>query len=230
MERLDPELTQLIEATARDLQPVAERLRSHPFLAALDEGDVPTAVLQAFVAEQYGILQSDRASFAQLAARYPDDPSAAFFLSMAAGEGQALAHLMRLASALGQDESDLRAYEPRPGCQAYPAFLAWLALHGSRLDVAVALLVNLDAWGANCGRMCDALRRRYGLSADAAGFFEFFATPPPGLRDQILTVASDGRRGGDATPAARRAARLLQAYELMFWDSLLEELNATPGG
>jgi TENA/THI-4/PQQC family protein len=187
-------------------------------------------VLQAFAGEQYVILHSDRASFAQLAARYPDDPSASFFLSMAAGEGQALAHLLRLATALGQDEADLTAYEPRPGCQAYPAFLAWLALHASRLDVAVALLVNLDAWGANCGRMGHVLRHRYGLSADAVGFFEFFATPPPGLRDQIIAVASDGRRRGDATPAARRAARLLQAYELMFWDSLLEDVSATHGG
>lgn len=219
---MDRVLTQLVDTIGCDLRPVEERIRAHPFLAALDEGGVPTSVLQAFTGEQYFVLRSDRASFAQLAARYPDDPSGGLFLSMAAGEGQALVHLRRLAAALGRSETDLETYEPRAGCQAYPAFVAWLALHASRLDVAVAFLVNLDAWAANCGRMGRLLRHRYGLSADAVGFFEFFATPPPGLRDQIIDVASDGRRRGDATPPARRAARLLQAYELLFWDSLPE--------
>lgn len=50
MDRLDPELAQLIDATAHDLQPVSERIRAHPFLAALDAGDVPTRALQALPA------------------------------------------------------------------------------------------------------------------------------------------------------------------------------------
>jgi hypothetical protein len=50
---------------------------------------------------------------AQLPVRYPNDPSPAFLLSLAAGEGQALAPLLLLAAALGEDEGDLEVYEPR---------------------------------------------------------------------------------------------------------------------
>jgi hypothetical protein len=117
----------------------------------------------------------------------------------------------------------LRAYEPQPWCQAYPAFVAWLALNGSRLDVALSFLVNLDAWGANCARMGRALAAVYRLPEQALGFFDFFAIPPAGFREQIEAVAGVGLEGGDSVVAARRAARHLQAYELAFWDALAGE-------
>jgi hypothetical protein len=67
-----------------------------------------------------------------------------------------------------------------------------------------------------------ALAERYGLPAEALGFFDFFAAPPAGFREQIEAVASAGIAAGESPVAARRAARLLQAYELLFWDSLGE--------
>lgn len=215
-------LTELIETAADELALVEERIRSHAFLARLEDGAAPQETLRVFVGEQYRILQSDRRSFAQLAARFPEHPSGGFFLAMAAGEGEALERLVSLAAAVGVGDDELRTYEPRAGCQAYPAFVAWLALNGSRLDVALAFLVNLDAWGANCARMGQALAERYNLPAEALTFFELFATPPPGFREEITAVARAGLRAGDPQAAARRAARLLQAYELRFWDSLLE--------
>jgi TENA/THI-4/PQQC family len=219
---VNADLQPLVDEACRALAPLEARIRSHPFLAELEAGAVSEEQLRAFVGEQYRVLRSDRRSFAQLAARYPDDPSGAFFVAMAAGEGEALARLIRFAAALGAGEDDLHAYEPHPGCQAYPAFVAWLALNGSRLDVALAFLVNLDAWGANCARMGTALADRYGLEADELAFFAYFATPSPGVREQIAEVAGDGLAAGDSPSEARRAARLLQAYELLFWDSLIQ--------
>ena len=55
----------------------------------------------------------------------------------------------------------LRRHEPLPAAQAYPAYVAWLALNGSRADVALAFLANLAAWGDNCARMAGALRGRH---------------------------------------------------------------------
>jgi hypothetical protein len=221
-EAVDATLDGLIDDLARDLRPLEERIRGHSLLDALERGALPLATLQAFAAEQYRILRSDRRSFAQLAVRFPEEPSGSFFLTMAAREGEALARLLLLAAALGSSEEDLVAYESRPGCHAYPAFVSWLALNGSRLDVALSFLVNLDAWGANCDRMGRALEARYGLEAHDLAFFEFFAAPPAGFRDVAVAVAGAGLRAGEAMEPARRAARLLQAYELLFWDSLLE--------
>ena len=216
------ELRAVIEEAGRALTVLESAIRSHPFLAQLERGSVGEERLRAFAGEQYRILLSDRRSFAQLAARFPEEPSGSFFLTMARGEGEALALLEVFAAALGLGADDLHGYEPQPRCQAYAAFVAWLALNGSRLEVALAFLLNLDAWGGNCGRMRRALEDAYRLPAEALGFFDFFAAPTGALRDQIGAVATAGLEAGDSPVAAQRAARLLQAYELAFWDALAE--------
>ena len=212
----------LVEQVGRDLAEVERAIRSHRFLAALEDGRVPEERLTVFAAEQLAIISSDRRSFALLATRFPAAPAGDFFLSMAQGEGQALSLLDGFAASLGAGGNALLGDEPQPGAQAYPAFVAWLALNGARADVALALLANLTAWAANCARVAQALRSRYGAGDEAVAFFDFFASPPPDFEERALAVLDDGLRGGDAPPPARRAARLLQAYELLFWDTLAE--------
>jgi len=202
-----------------ELTGVEGAIRRHRFLDAADEGSVPEHALAAFAGEQYAILRSDRRSFAQLASRFPSPPAGDLFLHMAGGEGEALSRLLDFAAALGLDEATLAAHEPEAGCQAYPAFVSWLALNGSRADVAIAFLANLAAWGESCGRLAAALRGAYGLDDRAVGFFDFFATADPGFERLALAVADSGLAEGDSRVGARRAARLLQAYELLYWDT-----------
>lgn len=206
----------LLEQLHHELAAVEQAIASHRFLQTAP----PLPSLRAFAGEQSLILRGDRRSFAVLAARFPEQPAGDLFLALAQGEGQALEHLRALASSLGIDERWLEAYQPRPGCQAYSAFVAWLALGGSRADLALALLANLDAWGRNCGRLAELLGGRCDTS-----FFEFFSDPPPGFEEQALAVADQGLQSGDSPEAAGRAARLLQAYELLFWDTLADELR-----
>jgi thiaminase len=200
-------------------------IRSHRFFAALDDGRVPRDRLGEFAGEQYAILSSDRRSFAVLAARFPRPPPGDLFLGLAAGEGQALGHLVAFAGALGLDEDALRAHEPDPRAQAYPGFVAWLALNGSCGDLALALLANLAAWGANCGHMARALCERYALDDQAVAFFDFFARPSAEFEQRSLAVLDAGLRAGDSPSRALRAARLLQAYELLFWDAVAEGIT-----
>jgi thiaminase len=215
----------LVGDLQRELSEVEEQIRSHRFLAALDDGHVPRERLAALAGEQNAIISSDRRSFALLASRFPEPAAGDLFLSLAEGEGRALELLRAFASTVGADEKALRAHEPAPGAQAYPAFVAWLALNGSRSDVSLALLANLAAWGANCGRVAEALRARYGLEEEAVAFFTFFAEPSPDSEQRLLAVLDDGLGVGDSSVSARRAARLLQAYELLFWDTLAEGIG-----
>jgi hypothetical protein len=211
---------ELLATTRRELGAIEAALRAHPYLEALEAGRVSESSLASFAGEQYTILTSDRRSFASLAARFPVPPAGDLFLELAAGEGEAIARLLPFSAHLGLDEGALRAYEPEPGAHAYTAYVAWLALNGSRADVALAFLANLAAWGESCARMGRALRGEYGLPDAAAGFFDFFAEPLPGFEERALQVVEAGLRAGDAPARARRAARLLQAYELLFWDTL----------
>jgi TENA/THI-4/PQQC family protein len=222
-----PAVDDVVEALRAEVAGVEGAIRSHRFLAALEAGAVDRERLREFAGAQRAIIASDRRSFAQLAARFPAAPAGDLFLALAQGEGEALGRLAPLCAALGADAAWLAAYEPPPGVQAYPAFLAWLALNGSRADAALALLVNLDAWGANCNRAAAALRARYRLGEEAVGFFRFFGEPSPALRRSALAVLGDGLAEGDSEARARWAARTLQACELAFWDTMGDE---APGG
>jgi hypothetical protein len=141
---------------------------------------------------------------------------------MAEGEGVALDKLRSLADWLGMTDDELRAHEPHPGAHAYPAFVAWLALNGSRADVVLAFLANLAVWGENCAKAAAALREAYGASDDAVAFFDFFANPPADFEPRTLEVLGEGLAAGDSPVLARRASRLLQTHELSFWDALAE--------
>jgi thiaminase len=212
----------LLESVRADLAPVEEAIRSHRFIRSLAAGDVPEQALRALAGEQRRIIASDRRSFAQLAARFPSPPAGGWFLSMAVGEGEALALLDGYAAWLSLDEDWLDSYEPDARAQAYPAFVAWLALNGSVGAVALAFVANLVAWGENCARVAAALRHAHDAGEDAVAFFEYFAAPAPDLHENTLTVVQAGLDAGDDPREMRRAARLLQAYELLFWDALAD--------
>lgn len=215
---------ELVARTQRELVETADAIRSHRFLARLRAGDVPQQRLRALAGEQHAIVSSDRRSFAQLATRFPVGRAGEFFLGMATSEGLALDKLRGLADWLSLTDDDLRAHEPHPGAQAYPAFVAWLALNGSRAEVVLAFLANLAAWGENCEQVAAALREVYGAGDEAVAFFDFFAHPPQDFQLRALAVLGEGLAEGDSPVLARRATRLLQAYELSFWDALVEGL------
>ena len=164
-----------------------------------------------------------------LAARFPDPPAGAMFLSLAQGQLHALRLLADFAAALGWGERDLRASAPA-AAQAYPAYLAWGALFGTCGGVALAMLANLEEWGGYCGRVAEALVTRYGLSERAVGFFRFFATPAPGFTEQATSVVAAGLAAGEDPQETGRAALALHAYEIAFWDALADGLRDGPRG
>ena len=98
--------------------------------------------------------------------------------------------------------------------------MAWLALYASDTEVAAAYLVNFPAWGQNCGRLSGILKERFGLGQEEVAFFDLFASPPTTFEADALSVIQQGLDRGIEPSLIQRAARLLQAYELMYWDTL----------
>jgi thiaminase len=203
----------LLEQARGELAHGADENRFIPMVAA---GTAPRAALAALAAEQHHIIVSDWRAFLSLAARSATPAQGEFFTGLAAGETLVLPKLAAFARACGLDEAAVAAYEPRPGCQAYAAYVSWLALNAAPVDVVLALSVNFAAWGGYCASLATALRTRYGLSDEACAFFDFFATPAPELEQQALSTLDAGAPGPDAF----RYGRLLQSYELMFWNTL----------
>ncbi|WP_317619900.1 transcriptional regulator [Streptomyces sp. CBMA156] len=189
-------------------------------VTALAGGTAPRSATAELAAQQQRIIRSDRRSLLLLAARCADRPVGAWFAALADGESAALHTLPALGAAVGLDPGALESRPPLPGCQAYPHFLAWLALNGEPDAVAVALVTNFTAWGGYCAAIAHALRHRYGLSDEACAFFDFFAQPPAELEQQAADALGPDRLDESVLATAREYGLLLQAYEHLFWDTL----------
>lgn len=211
---------QLLVADIRaELAPVEDEIRDVPFVAAVEAGTATPEQIVAVVAEEYSIIRSDWSSFSQMTARFDDAESRRFFGGLASGEALALDLLLDFAEDVGLDEQDLAAYEPRPRSQTYPSRVAWIAANGDRASAAASFLVNFAVFGENMARVRDALMDVYGLSAEEVAFFSFFAEDIPGFEENAIEVIAAGLRRGACADEVHRSARLLQAYELDFWQA-----------
>ena len=211
---------QLVSQLRREIADLEVRLFNHPWVAAVEAGQRSRKDLRLFATQQRRIIASDLKSVAFLVHRYGDAASGRFFSESLKTEAAALDALDSLVRALGEGTGDEARGELLAEAQAYTHFIAWLALYGSDAEFAAAFLVNLPAWGKNCGRLAQALRVRYGLDDAAVAFFDLFAGEAPGFERTALTVIQGGIERGVPPASIREAAHLLQRYELMYWDAL----------
>ncbi|MFF7128694.1 transcriptional regulator [Streptomyces sp. NPDC008240] len=232
-----PEAAELLAGTTAQLAPDPRTNRLVPLIAG---GVASGEILAALALEQRWVIAADRRAFVHLAERAAGSrtarafvhlaeraagsrTAAAFFTSLAEGETLAGEHLAAFAAASGVTGEQTRAYVPRPGCQAYPAYVSWLALNASPADAILALTANFSAWGGYCARIAEGLRRHYGFSDEACAFFDFFAQPSPALDAQATAAVEEALESGRLnTGLARAYGSLLQSYEAMFWNSLGE--------
>jgi hypothetical protein len=66
--------------------------------------------------------------------------------------------------------------------------------------------------------MSAALRSRYGLGVDGTKFFDLFAAAPADFERQVSSVVDGGLTREPRL--IKRAARLLQSYEKLYWGTL----------
>lgn len=212
----------LMEAIQGELKDLEERIRRHPYLEALEARRIGKEKLQLFAGQQHHIITNDLKSIALLVSRADSPSTQAFFLNALQGERVAFEALGAFARSLGMTEEALKVSEPLPGAFAYSAFVAWLALYGSLAEAVGAFLVNLRAWGANCARMSRALRAHYDLAEADVAFFTLFSSLPPGFEEGALQIIGEGLARGVDPGLIRQAAKLLQGYELLYWDTLYQ--------
>ncbi|MCX5555872.1 transcriptional regulator [Streptomyces sp. NBC_00038] len=215
--------------TASDLrESITGRLAPDPhanrLLPLIARGAAQPSTLAALALEQRHVIAADHRAFLHLAQRPDAGPeSAAFFAMLAEGEALAGDRLGAYTAACEAEEAWAAAYEPLADCQAYPAYVAWLALNGSPADVVLALSANFAAWGGYCATIAEALRRHYGFDDEACGFFDFFTEPAPELERKALAAVQAGLDAGTVDEGeVYRYGRLLQGCEAKFWHALWE--------
>jgi thiaminase len=217
---------ELVSQLRQEIAGVEARLFNHPWVAAVEGGQCSREDLRLFAAQQRRIIASDLKSVALLVHRYGDGPSGRFFAESLKTEAAALEALAGFTRAQGEEAGGDADTALLAGAQAYTHFVAWLAMYGSDAEFAAAFLVNLPAWGKNCGRLAKALRARYGMDDNAVAFFDLFAGDAPGFAEAAVAVIQGGLDCGVSPASIREAAYLLQRYELMYWDALQAAANA----
>lgn len=76
------------------------------------------------------------------------------------------------------------------------------------------------AWTHRCtGRTLRARQLACRFTPDQVAFFTFFAEPIANFEEDALAVIATGLLEGACPVDVRRSARLLQAYELDFWQA-----------
>ncbi len=128
-----------------------------------------------------------------------------------------------LIAAVGPDHGKER---PRAGCQAYPAYVAWLALNGESSATAAGIFANFAAFGRYCADVAAGMRRHYGFTDAQCAFFDFFAEDVPEITEQALAAVQAGLDAHRLdVREAHLCARLFQSYELQFWNTLADEFR-----
>ncbi|MFI9509288.1 hypothetical protein [Nocardia sp. NPDC052566] len=211
---------ELLDRIQAELAPRDDDNRLVPLVSA---GKAQRGVFAAIAAEEQRITRSDWRSFHEMAARADEPHAREFFGGLAPGERQALGLLDALVAAAGPDPG---TELPRPGCQAYPAYVAWLALNGESAAAAAGIYANFTAFGSYCKAIAAGMRDHYGFDDDACAFFDFFAADVPEIEQQALAAIQAGLDSGRLDPAAAHLyARLFQSYELLFWNTLADEFT-----
>jgi len=213
---------QLLYDTRKAIASTEKRIRRHPYLESLEARGVEKGKLALFAGQQCHIIESDLRSVALIVSRAGSQDARDFLTGMLQGERAAFTALVAFGQSLGLSPEKLHATEPLPGAFAYSAYVNWLATYGTAAEFVGAFLVNLPAWGENCGRISRALQVGYGLSGQDVAFFDLFASAPPGFEEQGLAVVEEGLAQGADPVRIRRAARLLQGFELLYWDTMWE--------
>jgi hypothetical protein len=202
-----------------------EQLRSHPYPALVSAKQVSITSLQSFPGHQYHILCSNLRSFSILVGRFGSSTSRDFFMELQECSRDSLDRLVVMGSSLGMTEDDLTEYEVTPRGFACATFLAHEALYATSAEIALGYLVNIAARAHNCARTSAALHNSYGFDADDTEFLDA-AAQMPSFEIPARRIIQESLNRGDSPQLMRRAARLFQAYEMMFWDAMADAIAA----
>ncbi|GAA0467048.1 hypothetical protein Ade02nite_93080 [Paractinoplanes deccanensis] len=203
-------------ATATD--ELAPEPGDNAFIELAARGELARPTMLTYVAAETVIFAGDQGSFLTLAGRSAG-AERQLFLGLAMGETMGLAALPALANAYEGTAPPLGA-EADALCRAYPSYVGWLALNADPADVVFGLLANFPHWCQGFAVLAKALRQHHGLDDAAAAFLDALSVPNPQLQEQGAGILAARLADGWKPATALSYARLLRAYDLLFWNTL----------
>lgn len=188
-----------------------EKILNHGFILDAEKGRLSLEKIKLFIVQQHYIVNHDMKSLAIMLSRSKDEDEEEFFYFLVTGDKEAFIRLKTLAKELNIKEFN----NIIPEAVSYTHYLSWLANYANAGEQAAALVVNIPVWGGACKKLGEALRKNYGIKS--LGFFELFSMPS-NIEEMALKVMEKYIDEYEST--MERCIKLIQAYELMFWDGI----------
>lgn len=212
----------------RQLADETEQVLTHPFCTEAEAGKLPIGKFRTWCEQQYPILNYDTRSIGVMLARSEHIDEKKFFTMLLDGAKEAEERLELLAEELGLGLEQLKTARLFPRAQAYGHYLAWLAFYGSAGEQVAAVTVNLPAYARVMSRLKQALETHYNVAR--TDYLELWSLGLEYASDPLEQAPEEWEREASRiveryTAEANQmaeAARFLQSYERLFWDSVYE--------
>ncbi len=206
----------LYEDVRRSLKDLEERILRHPMIVEAAEGRLSVEAIKRFAINQWYIVNHDLRSLAAMLSRARDMDEIDYFKSALDVDYKALHELKSFLTELGIEPVKPSEASVRPAAVSYTHYISWLSQYASPGVIAFAFAVNFPAWGQASTALGDALAKKYGYRN--LGFFRIFNPPYDQFIERSLAIASKYYPAEKGSMVA--ASKMIQRYELMFWDSV----------
>jgi len=203
----------LLNQIRGSLEEENKKILNHKYIKDAEEGKLNLDKIKAFVINQNYIVQYDKRSLALMLSKSKNEDEFKFFNTILEGDKRAYEELMKLKEEL--NIKDLNRVNPK--ALSYTHFLSFIANYKSPGVQSICLIVNLPVWSENCKRLLEAFKRKYNLKN--LGFFEIFSKSFKDLEILALNIAEKYLEDKEDMLLC---SKLIQAYELLFWDSIYE--------
>jgi thiaminase/transcriptional activator TenA len=203
-----------------NLEPLRQRLLSHPLWTGIEEGTVQLETLRVFALQDWWLVREAYRLDALAIAGMPELDLQDLLLAKLVPKIGGYWLLLRFGEALGLARADFDAVQPLAGCMALTNFFYWMLAYGSPPEKIAAVSASEDIFIQICARIGPALMRTYGMSAEQVAFFTVHeeigqkVTPIDALLLARYDTPEDRQR-------ITRAVRLSHEFELLFYDTIM---------
>lgn len=203
----------------QDVRKELERLNleiiNHPILKSAEGGELKRSVIEAFVINQWYIVNHDLRSLSIGLSRSSNMEELDIFKALVDGDYNALKELIKLMRELRIEVKDPLTYKISPKAIAYTHYLAWLANYAKPSEFLFASIVNLPIYAYVVTKFGDSLKKHYGIKE--TGFFDVFKASYAELEDRIAKLVEN-----EDFNRLKTIGYTIQSYEKEFWDSIYE--------
>jgi len=201
---------EFIEKLRHELEEINQKITKHPFILDAVQGKLGIEKIRLFIEQQHYVALNDAKALAIMYSR-SDFPDNEFFLRLLVSHQKALERLNKI---IHHFNIDVNKIKPISKAISYTHFLFHLAFFGSIQEQVIAIIINFPIFIESINKLGKALREKYQFSE--VSFFEE-AKWDKELEFLALKILE---KHDFQTPSVKNAARLIQEYELEYWDCL----------